>query len=74
MIAPLLDEIALEQSGRFKVAKVNVDENQALAARYGVQSIPTLLYFAKGELRGTTVGVVAKKKILENLHALTLTE
>lgn len=74
MIAALLDEIALEQSGRVKVAKVNVDENPALAARYSVQSIPTLLYFAKGELRGTTVGSVAKKKILDNLQALTLTE
>jgi len=74
MIAPMLDEIALEHSGRVKVAKVNVDRNPSLAARYGVQSIPTLLYFANGELRGTTVGTVAKKKILDNLQALTLTE
>jgi thioredoxin-like negative regulator of GroEL len=74
MIAPLLDEIAGEQSGRVKIAKVNVDENLALAARYSIQSIPTLLYFAKGVLRGTTVGGVAKKKILYNLQALTLTE
>ncbi len=74
MIAPLLDEIAREQSGLVKVAKVNVDENPVLAARYGIQSIPTLLYFAQGKLRGTTVGAVAKKKILDNLHALTLTE
>ena len=51
MIAPLLDEIATEQAGRVKVAKVNVDANPVLAARYGIQSIPTLLYFAGGELR-----------------------
>jgi thioredoxin 1 len=74
MIAPVLDEIAREQSGRIKIGKVNVDENAALAARYQIQSIPTLLYFKHGELRGTTVGAVAKKKILDNLHALALTE
>ncbi len=74
MIAPVLEEIACEQAGRVKIAKVNVDENPALATRYGIQSIPTILYFAKGELRGQTVGAVAKKRILDNLHALALTE
>ena len=74
MIAPVLDEIAREQSGRVKITKVNVDENPGLATRYQIQSIPTLLYFAKGELRGTSVGAIAKKKILDNLHALTLAE
>ena len=48
MLAPVLDEIALEQGGRVKVAKVNVDSNPGLAARFGIQSIPTLLCFAGG--------------------------
>ena len=58
MLAPVLDEIALEQAGRVKVAKVNVDSNPGLAARFGIQSIPTLLYFAGGEVRDQTVGVL----------------
>src|SRR5437899_10551427 len=49
MLAPLLDEIAVEQNGGAKVVKVNVDENPILAQRYNIQSIPALLYFAGGE-------------------------
>ena len=70
MIAPLLDEIATEQAGRVKVAKVNVDESPALATRYGIQAIPTLLYFAGGEARDKTVGVSGKKAILSKLEKL----
>ena len=72
MLAPVLDEIATEKSGRVKIVKVNVDENPALAARYGIQSIPTLLYFAGGQLRHQTVGVAAKKRIVDTLDALAV--
>jgi thioredoxin 1 len=72
MLAPVLDEIATEQSGRVKVAKVNVDENPALAARFGVQSIPTLIYFAAGQAQQRTVGVAGKKAILNKLEGLTV--
>ena len=72
MLAPLLYEIAAEQAGRVKVAQVNVDENPALAARYGIRSIPTLLYFNRGQLRHQTVGTVSKKRIEESLDALAL--
>src|SRR6266478_3360806 len=64
MLAPVLDEIASEQAGRVKVAKVDVDSNPSLAARYGVQSIPTLLYFTNGEVRHRSVGVVGKRVIV----------
>src|SRR5271169_2953423 len=64
MLAPALDEIAVEQTGRVKVAKVNVDSNPTLAARFGIQSIPTLLYFEAGKLRDKTVGVVGKRAIV----------
>ena len=70
MLAPVLDEIATEQSGRVKVAKVNIDENQNLAARFGIQAIPTLLYFANGEVRHQTQGVASKKVIVSHLTAL----
>jgi thioredoxin len=72
MLAPVLDQIAAEQAGRVKVAKVNVDENPGLAARYNITSIPTLLYFAGGEVRNTTVGAASKKKIVDNLEALAV--
>jgi thioredoxin 1 len=73
MLAPALDEIAVEQAGRVKVAKVNVDNNPELAVRYGIQSIPTLLYFANGEVRNQTIGAVSKKAIVSNLEKLTVT-
>ena len=51
MIAPVLDEIAKEKAGALKVAKVNVDDNQSLSARYNVRAIPMLLLFKDGQLR-----------------------
>jgi thioredoxin 1 len=72
MLAPVLDEIATEQSGRVKVAKVDVDANPTLAARFGIQSIPTLLYFAGGEVREKSIGAAGKKAILAKLEALAI--
>src|SRR5271154_6225047 len=68
MRAPVLDEIATEQAGRVKIAKVNVDTNPVLAARFGIQSIPTLLYFADGEVKDKTVGVTGKRAIVSKLE------
>jgi thioredoxin 1 len=72
MLAPVLEEIATEQAGRVKVAKVNVDENPGLAAQYQIQSIPTLLYFAGGEVRDKSVGVQGRKAISLKLEALAV--
>jgi thioredoxin 1 len=72
MLAPVLDEIASEHSGRVKVVKVNVDHKPALAARFGIQSIPTLLYFTGGKLRHQTVGVAGKKAIVAKLDELVV--
>jgi thioredoxin 1 len=70
MLSPVLDEIAVEQNGRAKVAKVNIEQNSDLAAKYGVRAIPTLLYFAGGELRKQTVGVVSKQTIVSTLESV----
>ena len=72
MIAPVLDEIAREKADSVKVAKVNVDTNPVLAARFGIQSIPTLLYFAGGEVRDKTVGVTGKRGIVSKLEKLAV--
>ena len=74
MLGPSVDQVAADNRERFVVAKVNVDENPELAARYDIQSIPTLLYFAGGELRDRTVGVVSKKDIANRLAALAQTQ
>ena len=70
MLSPVIEEIAAEQAERVKVVKVNVDNNPQLAARFGIQSIPTLLYFADGKVIHQTVGVVGKKGIISKLEAL----
>jgi len=72
MIAPVLAEIAAEQAGRVKVAKVNVDENPGLAGQYQVQAIPTLMYFADGAVRDRIVGAAGKKAIVSRLEELAV--
>ena len=72
MIAPVLEEIAAEQAGRVKVAKVNVDQNPGVAGQYQIQSIPTLLYFAEGAVRNRIVGAVSKRAIVSRLGELTV--
>ena len=71
MLAPVLEEVAGELAGRAKVAKVNVDEQPELAGRYGIQSVPTLLYFVDGQPRQQQIGAVSKKAILSKLQGLT---
>jgi thioredoxin 1 len=66
----VLDEIATEQAGRAKVVKINLDENPGLAERYRVQAIPTLLFFAGGEVKEMTVGAASKRAILGKLEGL----
>jgi thioredoxin 1 len=70
MIVPVLDEIAKENGDRFRVAKVNVDDEPALQRRFNVRGIPSLLFFSGGELRDQIVGVAPKKAILEKLERL----
>ena len=69
-LSPVLDEIAREQAGRVVVGKVNVDEQPALAGRFGVRSIPTLLFVKDGKVVETLVGAVPKSVILERLDSL----
>ena len=70
VMAPVIDELAVELAGRATVGKVNVDDEPALAAQYGIRSIPTLLVFKDGELVDQAVGVVPKQVLVEKLNAL----
>ena len=67
LIAPVLDEIAEEQAGKIRIAKLNVDENPELARRYDVMSIPTLIVFKDGEAMKRLVGAKGKGQLLEEL-------
>jgi len=63
MIAPILDEVAKEYSGRLKVAKLNIDENQATPPKYGIRGIPTLMLFKNGSVEATKVGALSKSQL-----------
>ncbi len=70
-IGPLLDQIAGEMDGSAKIAKVNVDENPALAQRFNVRSIPLLLFFKNGEVKDQVIGAgTPKQGLVQKLEAL----
>ena len=64
MIAPLLDDIAKDYAGKLKVAKLNIDENQATPPKYGIRGIPTLMLFKNGTLAATKVGALSKSQLM----------
>ena len=68
-IAPVLDELATELAGKLSIAKVNVDENDAIAAEYGVRAIPTMLLFKGGQLVDQIVGMMPKDALKAKLVA-----
>jgi thioredoxin 1 len=70
MVSPLVEELAREYDGRFKVGQMNVDENPSTPGRYGIRSIPTLLLFKDGQLADTIVGAVRKAHIEEAMRKL----
>ena len=67
MIAPILDEVADEYTGKLTIAKLNIDENPATAPKYGIRGIPTLLLFKNGEVAATKVGALSKTQLKEFL-------
>lgn len=68
MLAPVIDEVAQQFSGRIKFAKVNVDENQETPGKYGVRGIPSLMLFKNGELVANKVGALTKSQLVAFLE------
>lgn len=69
MIAPIVEELAVEYDGKIKVGKLDVDNNQQSAINYGVRSIPTLLIFKAGKVVDTIIGAVPKVHIKQKVEA-----
>ncbi|MFK4752395.1 MULTISPECIES: thioredoxin TrxA [Oceanospirillaceae] len=63
MIAPVLEEIAEEFKGQLKIAKLNIDQNEATAPKYGIRSIPTLILFKGGNVEATKIGAMSKSEL-----------
>ncbi len=70
MIAPIIEEMATEYEGKAKIGKLDVDDNQQTAIKYGVRSIPTVLFFQGGQLKDTVIGAVPKQVFVEKLTQL----
>ena len=70
MIAPILDELAIEYAGKIKICKVDVDGNPESAAKFNVRGIPTLLVFKNGAVEATKVGALSKGQLTEFLDGL----
>ena len=62
MIAPILDEIASEYSGKIRIAKLNIDDNPNTPPKYGIRGIPTLMLFKDGQVEATKVGALSKSQ------------
>ncbi len=67
MIAPIMEELASEYGGKVKIGKLDVDENQQIAVKYGVRSIPTVLYFKGGQVVETVIGAVPKQMFVDKI-------
>ena len=63
MIAPILDEVASSYDGKLQIAKMNVDENREIPAKFGIRGIPTLMLFKDGQLAATKVGAMSKSQL-----------
>jgi thioredoxin 1 len=63
MIAPILDEVAQEYSGKLKIAKLNIDDNQLTPPKFGIRGIPTLMLFKGGNAEATKVGALSKSQL-----------
>jgi thioredoxin 1 len=70
MVGPIIDEISNDYDGKAVVCKLDVDQHQEFAAKYGVRNIPTVLLFDKGKLVGKQVGVAPKKAYADALDAV----
>ena len=69
MLAPVMEQLAEEYAGKVKMVKLNVDQSPELASSFGINSIPALLYFQGGQVKGSSAGLVSKADLERKLNA-----
>jgi thioredoxin 1 len=69
-LAPILDEVSQEYDGKIKFAKLNVEEGQSTASRFGIMSVPTIVIFKDGKIHDQMVGLVAKEELKKKIDAV----
>lgn len=69
-VAPVIDELAKDLKGKVKVCKVNTDEEQNIAIKFGIRSIPTFIFIKNGKVENQTVGACSKEKLIELLNEI----
>jgi len=70
MLAPVIDELANDFDGKAKICKVNTDEEQDIAVKYGIRSIPTIMFFKDGELVDQLIGASSKQSLADKIQSL----
>ena len=70
MVGPIVEEIAKDYAGRLKVGKLNVDDNSQTAVKYGIMSIPSLLFFHGGQVVDQIIGAVPKKQLVQKIEKI----
>lgn len=70
MMAPIIDQLATEYEGKVKIGKVNTDENRAIASKYNIMSIPTIIFIKDGQVVETTVGALPKQVLEQKIVTL----
>jgi thioredoxin 1 len=70
MVAPIVNELAVEYEGKMVVGKVDVDSNPEVAQKFGIRNIPTILFFKNGEIADKQVGAVPKSKLVSKINGL----
>lgn len=70
MLAPVIDELANDFEGKAKICKVNTDEEQDIAVKYGIRSIPTIMFFKDGELVDQLIGASSKQSLADKINSL----
>ncbi|MBU1614877.1 thioredoxin, partial [bacterium] len=70
MVGPILEELSKEYEGRIKIGKVNVDDNPSTASKFGIRSIPTLLFFKEGKVAEKAIGALPKQSIKKKIEGI----
>ena len=70
ILAPIIEELVKEYMGKIKIGKLNVDENQTIPTRYGIMSIPTIIFFKDGKILNQSAGVLTRQQLKQKIEEI----